>query len=71
MAEGNKALRIPFARASGADRSLKGELLSILVYFLCCCPPLRCVGGVGTGLCIQGNNGASTHVGTLQYAIDW
>lgn len=25
----------------------------------------------GAGLCIQGNNGASTHVGTLAYAVDF
>ncbi len=40
--------RLPFNRASAAERRLKG-----------------------TGLCIQGNHGASTHTGTLAYALDF
>jgi len=43
-----KTYRLPFNKASTADRRLKG-----------------------TGLCIQGNHGASTHVGTLEYAVDF
>mmetsp|Transcript_62111 Transcript_62111/g.140498 ORF Transcript_62111/g.140498 Transcript_62111/m.140498 type:complete len:372 (+) Transcript_62111:90-1205(+) len=46
--EGGPSYRLPFNRASAADRRLKGA-----------------------GLCIQGNHGASTHQGTLEYAFDF
>ena len=44
----NEHYRLPFNRASAAERRLKG-----------------------TGLCIQGNHGTSTHTGTLAYALDF